>query len=433
MAFYNPAQFHGIFSSCTLSKKPLWYSDMSLVSLQVNSAIRLSSNIDDSDFFGYKNLASLNSSRFMEKGIVGVGNSYSLNMAYQKAYSEAIERTCCLLSKNREIVVESPNKLRKSKVPFVVPHTDYDNDIPLSFTTVLPLGAHEQSDVVLYPATHVYLGISDNTCCNESLSSGMAAHISFDQAILSGLLELVERDSFILFWLTRSGFRKLNITPYLFNNNISKMYGDIARSGISINLYDISSDLLIPTILCYVRQNIFPYNLISAAAGLTYENAIEHCISEIMLGLISYTLTSREKIIEQFDNIEKNTSAPAMFGFPDGGPIRLHSDWYACDSSKTKAFEFLNEEDGVALACRAREFSSLKELTDHLLDHKVKVYYKSINSNYLFSADRFVVSLVSPDLVPLYNKESYRPLSNIRLARTDKNIRSFNEWPHPFP
>lgn len=430
MYFYNYPQFHGIFSSGTLSLKPLWYSDMSLVSLQVNQYLSLTQN---KNAFSQNHSASehVTSLSPLERGIIGVGNDYSPQIAYQKAYSEAVERACCRLMIKRDIITDTPERLEKNGVSFAVPHKNLDKDLPISFTTVLPLCSLERQRHILYPATHVYLGVADNTCCHESISSGMAAHMTFENATLSGLLELIERDSFVIFWLTRSGFSKLNITTYFANKRISKMYSEITRAGISINLYDISSDLLVPSVLCYLNQSIFPYNLISTAAGLTYEGAIEHCMSEALLGLISYTLIPQEIVCAQF--CDSRGEMRDKQEFPTGGPIRLHSDWYACDPKKTIAFSFLRDSDRCFHSYRAREFSSMQELSNHLVENGVNIYYKAIDSSHLFSCNRSVVSLVSPDLVPLYNNESKRPTDNIRLARLIEKARALNDWPHPFP
>ncbi|MCR1343953.1 YcaO-like family protein [Acidithiobacillus ferrooxidans] len=406
MIFINKPQIYGIFSEATISRKPLWYSDMSFVSIQVNPAIRLTNQKKALKDNAYNNESSnLFVHGALENGIVGVGNDFNLDTAYQKAYSEAVERMSSFLMLEKDIVTEIPHKLEDNGIYYKIPHSNIDKNLMISFTNVIPLARSKKESPVLYPATHVYMGVSNQTCCHESLSTGKAAHVSQDKALVSGALELVERDSFVLFWLSRSGFTEIDHVRYFTNKSISKIFAETSRADISIRLYDITTDLLVPSILCYINQSAFPYNLISTASGLTYEDAIEHCLSEIMLGLISYTLVTESVIHDQLLSSIESTSDDVSL-FPNGGPIRFHSDWYACDPGKSEAFDFLNTNRDKHLApYRGTEFTGLRDLVTHLQKKGINMYYKNIDASHLSCGGRFVVSVVSPDLVPLYNSE----------------------------
>ncbi|WP_140081124.1 YcaO-like family protein, partial [Vibrio parahaemolyticus] len=75
------------------------------------------------------------------------------------------------------------------------------------------------------PSSLIYTCDSpDNSDIYCKLStSGTAAGDSISESICSGLLELIERDSSLLFWNRRKDVKEINIDDFIHNDEIKKI------------------------------------------------------------------------------------------------------------------------------------------------------------------------------------------------------------------
>ncbi len=102
----------------------------------------------------------------------------------------------------------------------------------------------------LVPSAYCYFGNPDNAqrafCFSDS--NGNAAGNNLEEAVLQGLLELVERDSVAIWWYNRLRVPKVDLgsidDPYV--ETVSRYYRD---QGRDLWLLDITSDLGIPSMV----------------------------------------------------------------------------------------------------------------------------------------------------------------------------------------
>jgi ribosomal protein S12 methylthiotransferase accessory factor len=103
---------------------------------------------------------------------------------------------------------------------------------------------------ILVPAGMVYLaGVSqdprDALC--QVTSSGLAAGDSFEMAALHGVMELVERDAFMVTWMNRLPAPEIDLSQAdTAIDGIRRRYG---RRGVTVRAFDITTDLGIPVVL----------------------------------------------------------------------------------------------------------------------------------------------------------------------------------------
>lgn len=90
--------------------------------------------------------------------------------------------------------------------------------------------------------------VSNNEYLFNSTSNGLAAGPSYTQAILSGLLEVIERDAFLITWLCKLPMPKVRLDSIKSKHtqNIIQMY---QRRGIEIHINALILDTCIPTFL----------------------------------------------------------------------------------------------------------------------------------------------------------------------------------------
>lgn len=98
------------------------------------------------------------------------------------------------------------------------------------------------------PAASVWLRFAARTPAERftsGISTGCATHTDIHQAVLSGLCEVIERDSIALTWLQRIPWPRLEIdwhTPHL-----AEFAQRHRRSNVEIDIFDATTDLGIPT------------------------------------------------------------------------------------------------------------------------------------------------------------------------------------------
>lgn len=88
-----------------------------------------------------------------------------------------------------------------------------------------------------------------------STSTGMAAGWTREEALLSGLLETVERDAFMIMWLNRLAMPRLQLAPD--SAATALIDARLARTGASCALIDLTMDHGIPTVMAVMHQHIY--------------------------------------------------------------------------------------------------------------------------------------------------------------------------------
>jgi ribosomal protein S12 methylthiotransferase accessory factor len=112
-------------------------------------------------------------------------------------------------------------------------------------------------------------------------SNGVAAHSGRGQALHNAVLELVERDAFMIHWLHR-------ISPPRFDcgrltGRDAAMVERIEAQGYRVVLADITTDLNIPVVLALAihERGERPALLVGAGASLDTATALRHAVREL--------------------------------------------------------------------------------------------------------------------------------------------------------
>jgi len=115
-------------------------------------------------------------------------------------------------------------------------------------------------------------------------TSGMAAFPNLDGAIERGLLELVERDAFMVAWLTRRP------APTIDRASLPRALGlrvdALARAGVQTVLKDISLDS-VPVVLAFGQHAGRCFTIVKTAAAFSAEAAADHALAELEAGVLS--------------------------------------------------------------------------------------------------------------------------------------------------
>lgn len=109
-------------------------------------------------------------------------------------------------------------------------------------------------------------------------SSGVAAHPDRQQAIKNGVLELVERDSFMIAYLTRLMFP--TVSERSLPGGIRKRISHLQESGIRVWIKDYTLDLA-PVVFIFAQSEELHFTVCAGCADFETEEALDHALMEI--------------------------------------------------------------------------------------------------------------------------------------------------------
>lgn len=129
--------------------------------------------------------------------------------------------------------------------------------------------------------------------CTSSI--GTAFNTSKDEAILSAIIECIERNNILEFWYLDKEIPMLKNVPTAARTIIKEF-----RRKINMELYDLSSEIPCPVICCKIRLNYG--TIFGLGADLSVEKACLKAISECIQLYISSKLVKRntKNILEKY-------------------------------------------------------------------------------------------------------------------------------------
>ncbi len=266
----------------------------------IKSIFQLPRQADSPNIFYYKAIVS-NTNIFNSIDNIGTTAGTSLNKerALAKAIGEAVERYCagsysydlfelCTYENLNQLGL-SPSScqlfLNSQLEEEGFPLDEFTKDTMLNWYPAKNMITNQDT---LVPASLVYCPYETQSTVGESsivetISTGLAAHISYEDAALNGLLEVIERHNFMMFWLTRQGH--IRIEKESLNSEQKILIVEFERFGYSVEVYFIAGKDEIPTVLA-VMKGTRKYNVpltVAAASHLNTSDALTKCLEELAL------------------------------------------------------------------------------------------------------------------------------------------------------
>lgn len=389
--------------------------------------------------------------RGREEMMSGQGVSQDKATALSIAIGEMIERSVTgLFDMNKKIFLDSPDELEKKSLIFYPPkyHQFLDTqkkkykELNYESKDVIAWVQGENLDTgeIVYIPKQITSWFNENRNIKKvfihSTTNGAAGYFNKDGAILRGLLEVVHRDSFLVHWLTM-------IPPQLLveeslPENIQKKIREFEKIGITLYVLN-STAIPIPSILIVAinTQAEIPQVVISGASALTFEEAIDSALKEmVMMTEVFYYARHRAQDSSINNSVE---TAVSNLG-------KMDRQLYWIGKEKVKQFEWFiaGEQISYKELCRQDIISHgsdtyklkecLKVLKNQGKGYMPVVYYpkNKVQKKLCF----YVAQVYIPKAFPLYLLESYGTFNSERLRefalsknRVDWTL---NQQPHLF-
>jgi ribosomal protein S12 methylthiotransferase accessory factor len=371
----------------------------------------------------------------------GAGGGLEGEIRNVRAAAEALERYASCFYDDRQFLWASANELgseaidldtipccsvaelRHPRCPLHLP----EKDAPIRWVRGLSL---LDGRLVWIPAVMVFLHMPLEPAERFWLpiSTGCAAHVSMEQAIVSGICEVIERDAVALAWLQQLALPRIELDavperlrPYLERNEKS--------AGVVQHLFDATTDLGVPTV--YSVQ-IAPANetlaaLVMCSTELEPATAIEKVIRES--GSSRLAMHSNPDVPENWDDFCGVSHGAAFMGKPE----RLPAYDFLLSSERRRRLSdmpYLSTGD-------ARQ--DLVGLIERLRGRGMDAFAVDLTTDEAFRVGMRVVRTIIPALQPLSFSHRARFLGHPRLYDAPAAMgyaphceEDINHWPQPF-
>jgi ribosomal protein S12 methylthiotransferase accessory factor len=270
----------------------------------------------------------------------------------------------------------------------------------------------------------------DELFITYGIVTGSACGKTINDAIINGLLEIIERDSFMIMWYNQLSLPKIDINSF---PRVKKIFGRFfERSNFQLDLIDTTTDIGVPSVFGLLRtddKKIF----VGGAARLTMEEAIIKTlleISQLYIGNKNLTYSKQKFSIKDEQVIDCYLRVPYYLQKENQKNLEFI---YASSKIKNATdYDFVNHDNQ----------NQLQQLLNLLKGVNLEVFAVDITTPDVKEAGLFVVKTIVPGAVSLPFNENEKMMMNTRIYQVPVNLKylaspkefhELNHNPHPFP
>ena len=374
---------------------------------------------------------------------IGAGKGATVLQAQTGAIGEALERYCSSQVNARALCFASASQLtapaiepaalvlysaeQYARLPFRRP----EPDMPLTWIPGSSLGGEPR----YVPASMVYLGYQGaggSEIFTMSTSNGLAAGPDLDSAIRAGVLELLERDAFLVTWMNRLPAPEIELD--VLTDPASQAIRHYARHGVEVRVFRLLNGFPVHACMAvgFDRERSMPAAVVGLACDLDPVAAVGHAVMELAQvrpGMV-HRCWERPPALDRYEEVRSMEDHSLFMAMPEhlhefdfllNGANRVPLsglDNYATDSARTDI-----ETCGRSLAAAGIELAYVDLTTADLTDFPVKV-----------------VRVLATHLQPMHFGFGYERLGGERVftiahelgsAPDRRTVAELNPCPHP--
>ncbi len=301
-----------------------------------------------------------------------------------------------------------------------------------------------KSEMAYIPAQFAFWNFNmDHTSWCEPLlrepnTSGAAGHGTYNKAVLVGLLELINRDGLLAFWINKRSPERI-LPDVVYNLKLRRLLKDCSRYNLEVYFLDVTTDIEIASVICVIsdRTSIGGRFALGGAAGFEWEEVLYSSLREAL----STHIWLRE-LIQQGEELP----------FVSNEKDIINHDWNVRTRVMLWGNCLMEEEFNFFISGNVKQLSDIgkRKCNMHTTDEQLKyviddfthkgkgyeIYVYEAYHDILKYFGTHTVKVVVPNLIPLYLKES-KVINSTRLEEFSKKNKVceiiYNPWPHPFP
>jgi ribosomal protein S12 methylthiotransferase accessory factor len=372
------------------------------------------------------------------------GSGYTATEAEIGALMESVERYSSRVVDQSRIMWSSYNRVQDRAInPMnLVLYTDkqyergdfkcsrYSADAEIPWIEGMDLSSGRR---VLVPADFVYYPPFRERPLVLETSNGAAAHTDMVQAVLNGIYEVIERDTFLIMWLNKLSMPILDLRklPFGFDESVKLM----SELDMAVKLVHLVNDTHIPTVMavCYNKAiDKYPAMVVGTASNIEPEVALKKALFEMEFQLIIYLQNPPEHKIIHPNQITASYEHPMYYLNPEN---RKYWDFMIRSTRRS-------ELPTLSRRSTKNNLSVLLRIVKLLSKQNHRVIYVDITPPDIRKLGLSVVKVLITDFQPLYFRNNAR-LSFQRLQTVPASLgynkneamqeKELNSAPHPLP
>ncbi|HLJ88659.1 MAG TPA: YcaO-like family protein [Candidatus Angelobacter sp.] len=373
----------------------------------------------------------------------GCGTDINDGDALFLAAAEGLERYCACIYEESNFVVAAANdlgdealdldtiprcseaELSHPKCPLVRPR----NNAPIRWVRGISLMTGKTKYL---PVVMVYLFAGYASAAERfwlPITTGCAAHESYASAILSGILEVVERDALTIIWLNRCPLPRIKIDEVCPRLEPYWNQYQLSTQDTEYIFFDATTDLGIPVVYCLRRAENDKElaTIITCSCNLDPSFAVGKVICDIAPLRLA---------------LQRGFSIPTDFSDFTG---IFHGAAFMAKSEQQPAFQFLMDSTrhtALSAMKKLKGTSPEQELSfvlDLLEARNLEAYAVDLTTDEALRCGTRVVRVVIPGLQPLSFHYRARYLGHKRIYEAPSAMgcgttqeEDLNRWPQPF-
>jgi len=382
----------------------------------------------------------------------GAGVSADPDRAAIKAVGECIERYCSSHYDEEDLVCATQNELGKEslvlqdlalfspsqygKTDFLFPHLTPDSSLYWAKGYSL-----SEDKSIWIPASLVYLPYlyaPNEPIFHRQITTGLACGPNLPSAIYRGILEIIERDAFMIIWHNRLLCPTLDLTG-IADPVVQSLLKQIQMMPVDCYIKVMTLDIEATAILILFekKNGIPPYTSLGMAVDLDPSQAIRRALEEAMLVYLGMSRHCRENPDHSRDPEYKKVNLPTDHGIIHAmEPELLDTVQFLKSSDKTLTMKDLpdHSHDNLVDNCKLLvELLGMKGLQTHVVD-LTTVDIDDVG----FKVARVVIPGMQPldlehNCPHLGGKRLYEVPHKLGLIKESLKEDEMNPDPHPCP
>ncbi len=376
------------------------------------------------------------------------GISGDIQEALSKVFGELLERYPLSIYREKDLCRASISDLERGKRhfldPFLASHAStwqkkrfprrfFTRDSIFNFVEGYSLTKRRDA---LIPAQLVffnYRATEGEPVLRESNTNGAGGMFTRDEAILSGLYELIQRDAFLLYWLTKRIPKKISVESFT-DPRITHHLKECREAGLEVHFMQLDSAVGIPVYIAAVLDRTGRGAAVSLGGGCggDDEDSLLRALVEALSVRIWQNVNEPSDELPSLNSIEPFTL--------EWGAFNRQLLW--AKPELLDRFSFFIAATPVPFLRKDKTIRSPRERLDELLElfkargPAYEVFLFEASHPILRKLNYHSVKICVPGLISLYMNETFAPLGSSRLypfGYKDSSDFEVNVTPHPFP
>ncbi len=282
-----------------------------------------------------------------------------------------------------------------------------------------------------------YTFLRDEMILAEPNTNGAAGHFTLEKAILGSLLENIQRDGFLMYWLNSIAPKRIDVSTIV-DQEIKNFLLYLRRYRLEYHFLNTTTDIGVPSCVCVLidtAQSERPIIALGGSAGFS--------LKELILQSAGEALSIHDAAASGKTYVLPSSYKP--FSDPKVGREQRLFLWQGPEMHKRFDFFLKGPPQsfegfmGDAAFCTTPEqqlayiLGQFKKLGSGYEVHTFEVLHPVLKE-----LGFHVVRTVVPRLMHLYLNERMATLDAPRLREVPPKLgytaaQNYNSWPHPFP